>query len=84
MLKKSKILSLCIFIFLSNVCPASVKINEFLAANDSANQDPQGDYDDWIELYNSGTETIDLTGYYLTDDLDDLTQWSFPQGTTLD
>ena len=60
------------------------KINEFLAANDTANQDPQGDYDDWIELYNSGTETIDLTGYYLTDDLDDLTQWSFPQGTTID
>ena len=74
----------CVFIFSSNVCLASVKINEFLAANDSANQDPQGDYDDWIELYNSGTETIDLTGYYLTDDLGDLTQWSFPQGTTID
>ena len=71
-------------IFFTNVCLASVKINEFLAANDSANQDPQGDYDDWIELYNSGTETIDLTGYYLTDDLDDLTQWSFPAGTTID
>ena len=75
---------LCASTFLSNVCLASVKINEFLAANDSANQDPQGDYDDWIELYNSGTETIDLSGYYLTDDLDDLNQWSFPQGTTID
>ena len=70
-------------IFLSP-CSASLKINEFLAANDAVNQDPQGDYDDWIEIYNSGTETIDLSGYYLTDDLDDLTQWSFPQGTTLD
>ena len=70
---------ICIFLFLINSCFAALKINEFLAANDTINQDPQGEYDDWIELYNSSTETIDLSGYYLTDDLDDLTQWSFPQ-----
>ena len=65
------------------LCFGALKINEFLATNDTTNQDPQGDYDDWIEIYNSSTETIDLSGYYLTDDLDDLTQWSFPQGTTI-
>ena len=69
------------------LCPnysiGALKINEFLAANDLTNQDPQGDYDDWIEIYNSGSETIDLSGYYLTDDLNDLTKWSFPQNTTI-
>lgn len=55
----------------------ALKINEFLAANDTVNQDPQGDYDDWIELYNSGNSEINLNGLYLTDDLDDPTQWQF-------
>lgn len=63
---------------------ASLKINEFLAANNSTNQDPQGEYDDWIEIYNSSADTIDLSGLYLTDDLNDLTQWSIPQGTTIE
>lgn len=58
-------------------------INEFLAANDSINQDPQGDYDDWIEIYNSGSDNADLTGLYLTDDLTNPTQWAFPNGTTI-
>ena len=56
---------------------SALKINEFLAANDTVNQDPQGDYDDWIELYNSGNLDINLNGLYLTDDLDDPTQWQF-------
>jgi hypothetical protein len=31
-------------------------INEFMASNNSSVQDPQGRYDDWIEIYNYGTE----------------------------
>ena len=80
---KKLFLSLGLFIFYSNFCLASLKINEFLAANDSIIQDPQGDYDDWIEIYNLSNEVIDLSGFYLTDDLNDLTQWSFPQGTSI-
>lgn len=76
-----------LFLFLFCLCfskaHSALFLNEFLAANDSINQDPQGDYDDWIEIYNSSAETIDLSGLYLTDDLNDLTQWSFPQGTTI-
>ena len=59
-------------------------INEFLAANDSINQDPQGDFDDWIELHNSGSSTLSLDGLYLTDDLDEPMQWQFPDGISLD
>ena len=42
-------------------------INEVVTANVSSASDPQGDADDWIEIYNSGDEEIDLSGYYLSD-----------------
>jgi len=57
-------------------------INEFMASNnsDSGISDPEGDYDDWIEIYNSGDTAIDLGGMYLTDDLDEPTKWQIPEG----
>ncbi|UCG50125.1 MAG: lamin tail domain-containing protein, partial [Phycisphaerales bacterium] len=63
-------------------------INEFMASNSSVKADPQGEYDDWIEIYNAGSEPIDLAGMYLTDDLGEPTKWRIPAGmpgiTTLD
>ena len=53
-------------------------INEFLASNDMVVADQDGEFDDWIELYNNSEKDINLTGYYLSDDADDLTQWTFP------
>ena len=44
-------------------------INEFLAANDTCCADESDEYDDWLELYNRSDESIDLSGYFLTDDL---------------
>lgn len=43
-------------------------INE-INAKPSDVKDPAGDAEDWIELYNAGTETIDLAGLYITDNL---------------
>jgi hypothetical protein len=60
-----------------------VVINELMAANDAAVQDPQGDYDDWIELLNVSDQDVDLSGMYLTDTDTDLRRWAFPEGTTL-
>ena len=56
----------------------SVVINEFLASNQNGIEDEDGDTSDWVELYNAGTETIDLSGYTLTDEADDWDQWIFP------
>lgn len=39
--------------------------------------------DDWVELMNTGTETLDLSGYELRDNSDDH-RWRFPEGSTLD
>ncbi len=53
--------------------PAEVElyINEFMASNDGAFPGPQGDFPDWIEIYNAGTTDVNLAGYYLSDDLTD-------------
>ena len=50
---------------------AQLYINEFMASNDAALPGPQGDYPDWIEIYNAGDEPVMLGGYFLSDDLSD-------------
>ena len=59
--------------------PEEVSINEFMALNDSTISDAAGEYDDWIEIHNSGVDPISLDGFYLTDDLaEDPFQWACP------
>jgi len=55
-------------------------INEFMASNssDSGISDPQGQFDDWVEIYNFGSEPIDIGGMYLTDNLSKPTKWRIP------
>jgi hypothetical protein len=57
-------------------------INEFMSRNESTIEDPdeQGKYEDWIEIHNYGGAAIDLGGFYLTDDLDDPSQFRIPMG----
>jgi hypothetical protein len=55
-----------------------VRINEFAAVNAGPFADEDGDFSDWIELYNAGMNTVDLTGWYLTDAASNLKKWKFP------
>jgi hypothetical protein len=54
---------------------AGLIINEIMASNSSSVIDPQGQYDDWIELYNPGERAVDIAGMYLTDDRSTPTKW---------
>jgi len=68
----------------ANVVPAqtqSVVINEFLASNGTILADEDGDYEDWIELYNPTAEPINLDGYTLTDKPDIPNKWTAPAVT---
>ncbi|MCD6394342.1 MAG: lamin tail domain-containing protein, partial [Planctomycetes bacterium] len=57
----------------------SLVINEFLASNSSTlPQDPQGHFEDWIELYNPTDTAINVGGMYLTDNLNVPQKWPFP------
>ncbi len=55
-----------------------IRINEFLAVNDSGLDDLDRQEEDWIEIYNAGTEIANLEGWYLTDKASNLTKWRFP------
>jgi hypothetical protein len=59
--------------------PLTVFINEWLADNTLTLADPaDGQYEDWFEIYNPGDQTVDLGGYYLTDDLNNPFQYRVP------
>jgi hypothetical protein len=55
-------------------------VNEYVTRNTSR-IDPDGDYPDWVELYNAGAEPFRLLGCFLSDDPDDLAQWALPDIT---
>lgn len=57
----------------------NVKINEILAKNDQINADESGEYDDWLEIVSVDGSEANLSGHYLTDNLENLTKWQFPQ-----
>ena len=57
---------------------AELKINEFLAINDSNLTDSDGDYSDWIEIFNTSEKTINLNGWALTDNAEIPEKWMFP------
>ncbi|MEZ5977170.1 MAG: CotH kinase family protein [Planctomycetota bacterium] len=63
--------------------PQPLWIDEVMASNRSTIADPAGEFDDWVEIVNAGTSTVDLTGHLLTDDPAVPTKWTFPSGTTL-
>jgi len=53
-------------------------INEFLASNDFCCTDEEGDYDDWVELYNDSNSSIDIGGMYFTDTPNDEKPYLIP------
>ena len=57
---------------------ADLMITEFMASNQTTLDDGDGNATDWIEIHNAGDEAIDLAGYRLTDDAEELNKWSFP------
>jgi hypothetical protein len=61
----------------------SVVINEILPKNTQSGADEDGEFDDWIELYNLSGEELDISGFYLADSKKNPTKWKFPQGTTI-
>jgi hypothetical protein len=63
---------------------SAIVINEVLAENRTVVQDPQGDYDDFIELFNSSDDAVDLSGMFLSDVNENPRKFGFPEGTVID
>lgn len=64
---------------------SQVLINEFVASNSPGGYfDPlNSNYPDWIELHNFSNTPLDISFFYLTDDLDDPDKWTIPPGTVI-
>lgn len=60
-----------------------VRINELVAQNVAGEVDEAGDFEDWVELFNTTNAAIDLSGYYLSDDVANLSKWKFPTSTVI-
>ena len=77
----------CILIFsyfgLNSIIYGQVYINEVCSKNSNNLKDENGEYSDWIELYNTENGAIDLHEYYISDDKSDLYKWNFPNQTIL-
>ncbi|MEK7257010.1 MAG: lamin tail domain-containing protein, partial [Bacteroidota bacterium] len=72
------------FEFYSLATAGNVVINELMASNQNTVADQNGEFDDWVELYNNGSSQVNLSGWYLSDDSQVLTKWQFPAGVFLD
>jgi len=55
-----------------------ITINEFMADNLSTITDEYGEVEDWVELFNPGTQAVNIGGMFVTDSLKNLTLWQIP------
>lgn len=55
-----------------------ISINEVMSSNHSVHADEFGEYSDWVELYNGGTNAVALDGWGLSDDAGEPFRWRFP------
>lgn len=77
-------LVLCLVVFTlgaRSLGAAEVTINEFLASNSRFYADEDGQFADWIELYNGSGGAVNLAGWALTDDETQPRKWEFPDVT---
>ena len=73
----------CALLFSCLLASGTPVISEFMADNRATLYDEDGDSSDWIELFNSGTATVDMGGYFLTRDPAERTQWQIPSPTLI-
>ncbi|MFH1120961.1 MAG: CotH kinase family protein [Bacteroidota bacterium] len=67
------------FLFLQGLTTAQLVINEGSNRNYLSVPDEDGEYPDWVELYNAGDETVNLLNYSITDKLNNPVKWIFPE-----
>ncbi len=59
----------------------SVTINEIMATNTKTAADQDGQFDDWIELFNTSDQPADLGGWFISDNPQNFAKWIIPAGT---
>jgi len=68
---------------LVRIVPETLFINEAMASNSSVIADSFGEFEDWFEVYNPNNYSVNLSGYYFSDDPERRNKWVVP-GTFAD
>ena len=77
-------LYLILFIFsITTFSYAQVVINEYSASNLTGYTDNFNKTEDWIELYNTSTSSVNIGGYHLSDKSASPMKWEIPSGTSI-
>ena len=56
-----------------------IQITEFMTSASRGLTDENGEFSDWIEIHNAGTDSVPLLDWSLTDSVAKLTKWRFPE-----
>ncbi len=64
--------------------PGDLVVNEIMAQNTSTITDQDGEFEDWVELYNNTDTTLSLDNLFMTDSDTNLIKWQFPTGLTIE
>ncbi|AWW00564.1 CotH kinase family protein [Arcticibacterium luteifluviistationis] len=60
-----------------------IYINEIMSSNGQTSVDDEGNSSDWIEIFNTTASSIDLEGYYFTDDPSDKTKFEIEESVII-
>ena len=63
--------------------PGVLMLNEVVPSPKSGLRDEDGDFSDWVELYNAGSQDIKLGNYALSDDETKPAKWPFPKDAVI-
>ncbi|MBR3980016.1 MAG: Ig-like domain-containing protein [Bacteroidales bacterium] len=81
---RSFILQIVCILGFSMLSYSQVKFNEVQPSNSKTQMDPDFyKYKDWIELYNTSSSSVDISGYYITDNKDKPRKWQVPNGQSI-
>lgn len=90
MINKKILLQFLLIMFLFFACKkpdepvkSDIVINELLPVNSSIVQDQNGEFDDYIELYNLSSSVKDISGYFISDNKDHFSKWEIPSGISI-
>lgn len=78
-----KLIKWMIIVAMFQTAKAQVVINEFMASNTTTVTDNFGEYDDWVELYNTSNVDVDISAWSITDSLGDLRKFKFKRPTII-
>lgn len=82
MKRRSSFIAILYWIFSSIFIYAQdIKINEIVSANSTGLMDSYGNFPDWIEIKNYSNQTINMEGYFLSDNPSNPLKWAFPDLT---